>query len=68
MADNPNKKAIDANRASQKPHEQTYQKQQAERKEGSENSTKENASTNRDSPGQKSSTGKYTGNRHNLLL
>jgi len=68
MADNPNKKALDANRASQQPHEQNYQKQQGESKEGAENSAKENASTNRGSPGQKSSTGKYTGNRHNLLL
>ena len=67
MADNPNKKAKDANRVSQQPHEQTYQQQQEKRKEGSEEKGKDAPATS-NAPSQQSSSSRYPGNRHNLLL
>lgn len=34
MADNPNKKGLDAKRVSQQPHEQAYQKKKAKKSSG----------------------------------
>ncbi len=72
MADNPNKKAADAKRVSQQPHEQAYQEskaKQTKKDSGHNSSSPKDSSSEKNAPGDSnSSLGRSAGGRHNLLL
>lgn len=72
MADNPNKKAADAKRVSQQPHEQTYQESKAKQTKtdpGNNSSSLKDSSSERNSSRDKNTShGRSPGSRHNLLL